>query len=180
MVVRMCLSLLSPLILLASSSEATEESLLFGTPVRFLEDFITGLNLNNIMFLKNNKSDIESERILRSLLLRLNRLGRKVCVLNLHRAASSLASSQEDMSFVVLLDSDSDNVDFLAGDEETMFENNHVWLIQIAGEDDQRLALHVLNAMPSSMGEMKMPLIPEHIENRSLYSPIQPGIEQVL
>ena len=113
----MCLSLLSPFLLLASSSGAgvTEESLLFGTPVRFLEDFIAGLNLDNIMFLKNNKSDIKSERILRSLLLHLNSVGRKVCVLNLHRVSSSLASSQEDMSFVVLLDSsDSDNVDFLS------------------------------------------------------------------
>jgi hypothetical protein len=43
------------------------------------------------------------------------------------------------------------------------------------GGADQRLALHVLNALPPTMG---IPLVPEHIEQRPLYNPLQPGIEQ--
>ena len=44
------------------------------------------------------------------------------------------------------------------------------------GEAKERLALHVLNSLP---GEMQIPLVPEHVETRPLYSPMQPGIEQV-
>jgi len=45
------------------------------------------------------------------------------------------------------------------------------------GEAKERLALHVLNTLPA---EMQIPLVPEHIETRPLYSSLQPGIEQVL
>lgn len=45
------------------------------------------------------------------------------------------------------------------------------------GSADQRLALHVLNTLPASM---KVPLVPEHVEMRPLYNPLQPGIEQVI
>jgi len=44
------------------------------------------------------------------------------------------------------------------------------------GEAKQRLALHVLNTLPGQVG---LPLVPEHIETRPLFSPLQPGIEQV-
>jgi len=44
------------------------------------------------------------------------------------------------------------------------------------GEAKQRLALHVLNSLPGQVG---VPLVPEHIETRPLFSPLQPGIEQV-
>lgn len=43
------------------------------------------------------------------------------------------------------------------------------------GESKQRLALHVLNLLPA---QMQIPLVPEHIETRPLFSPLQPGIEQ--
>jgi len=44
------------------------------------------------------------------------------------------------------------------------------------GDAKERLALHVLNALPA---DMNMKLVPEHIETRPLYNPLQPGIEQV-
>jgi len=44
------------------------------------------------------------------------------------------------------------------------------------GESKERLALHVLNSLPA---QMQIPLVPEHIETRPLFSPLQPGIEQV-
>ena len=43
--------------------------------------------------------------------------------------------------------------------------NNHL------GSREERLCLHVLH---------EFNLVPEHIETRKLYHPIQPGIEQVL
>jgi len=43
------------------------------------------------------------------------------------------------------------------------------------GEAKERLALHVLNYLP---GNKHIPLVPEHIETRPIYSPLQPGIEQ--
>jgi len=44
------------------------------------------------------------------------------------------------------------------------------------GGPEQRLALHVLNTLPASLG---IPFVPEHLETRPLYNPLQPGIEQV-
>ena len=38
------------------------------------------------------------------------------------------------------------------------------------GTDSERLALHILHSFN---------LVPEHVETRSLYSPVQPDIEQV-
>ncbi|KAK2145131.1 hypothetical protein LSH36_700g01069 [Paralvinella palmiformis] len=43
------------------------------------------------------------------------------------------------------------------------------------GGPEQRLALHVLNTLPASLG---IPFVPEHLETRPLYNPLQPGIEQ--
>ena len=48
--------------------------------------------------------------------------------------------------------------------EEGMIIHPHL------GPADQRLALHVLNMQT---------LVPEHIETRSIYNPLQPSIEQV-
>ena len=39
------------------------------------------------------------------------------------------------------------------------------------GQADQRLALHVLNALP---------VVKEHVERRPLFNALQPGIEQVV
>ena len=44
------------------------------------------------------------------------------------------------------------------------------------GPCEERLALHLLNHLPRALG---CPLVPEHTEKRSLYNPLQPGIEQV-
>ena len=44
------------------------------------------------------------------------------------------------------------------------------------GDAKERLALHVLNILPA---DIRIPLVPEHIETRPLYNPLQPGIEQV-
>jgi len=44
------------------------------------------------------------------------------------------------------------------------------------GEEKERLALHVLNSLSD---DIQLPLVREHIETRPLYSPLQPGIEQV-
>lgn len=51
----------------------------------------------------------------------------------------------------------------LAHFEDKDYVNVH-WGIPI-----ERLALHILNTMP---------LLKEHVELRSLYTPLQPGIEQ--
>ena len=48
---------------------------------------------------------------------------------------------------------------------------------QHLGPADERLALHVLNILPPMIGN---PLVPEHVETRPLYNPLQPGIEQVI
>jgi len=57
----------------------------------------------------------------------------------------------------------------LADFEQNKPTHNHL------GPAEERLALHVLNVLPPSMGN---PLVPEHIETRPLYNPLQPGIEQ--
>ena len=44
------------------------------------------------------------------------------------------------------------------------------------GPCEERLALHLLSHLPRALG---CPLVPEHTEKRSLYNPLQPGIEQV-
>ena len=44
------------------------------------------------------------------------------------------------------------------------------------GPDEERLALHLLNRLPQALGFRQ---VPEHIERRPLYNPLQPGIEQV-
>jgi len=54
--------------------------------------------------------------------------------------------------------------------EETRPSHEHL------GEAKERLSLYVLNSLSE---EMQLPLVPEHIETRPLYSPLQPCIEQV-
>jgi len=53
--------------------------------------------------------------------------------------------------------------------EQTKPKHTHL------GPSDERLALHVLNTFPASKG---LPLVPEHVETRPLFNPLQPGIEQ--
>ena len=55
-------------------------------------------------------------------------------------------------------------IHLLASTEKTIIRNPHV------GAKDERLCLYVLH---------EFNLVPEHIETRKLYNPIQPGVEQV-
>ncbi len=59
---------------------------------------------------------------------------------------------------------------FLSATEQVKPSHQHL------GPPEERLALHVLNALPPLMGN---PLVPEHVETRPLYNPLQPNIEQV-
>ena len=52
----------------------------------------------------------------------------------------------------------------MVSSEKTIIRNPHV------GAKDERLCLYVLH---------EFNLVPEHIETRKLYNPIQPGVEQV-
>ena len=39
--------------------------------------------------------------------------------------------------------------------------------------------MHVLNTLPNALTDIAAgPLVPEHVETRPLYNPLQPGIEQ--
>ena len=47
--------------------------------------------------------------------------------------------------------------------------------VPFLGEKDQRLALHILNSQQFHGSR----LVPEHVETRSLYNPLEPNMTQV-